>query len=233
MVDKNDFVVRKESDGKNRRIYRCFCDICGMDQGYHREKESRLCRRCSSIKAKSKRLKKYRVEFKNVDFNDYIDKPYNKVKSKGSGLKRLYRCLCQFCSNDKGYVRYTQFKTRCFKCVMTEKRRQNISIVCRNEEVKKFDGFKSPENSRIRQSEEGRKWSKEILAKANFTCFICNAVGESLHAHHVKPFSVYKELRFDKDNGKCLCKKCHTEFHSKYGNKNNNLKQLLKFKKSH
>ena len=37
----------------------------------------------------------------------------------------------------------------------------------------------------------------------------CGQVGGYLEADHIKPFSLYPELRFELSNGRTYCKPCH------------------------
>lgn len=94
-----------------------------------------------------------------------------------------------------------------------------------------FNGFTSPENTRIRQSAEGKAWTLDVLSKANFTCDKCGLRGGKLHAHHKNAFASFPEQRFDIDNGVCLCESCHDTFHAKYGKGDNTEQQYLDFKK--
>lgn len=87
--------------------------------------------------------------------------------------------------------------------------------------IEDFNGFSAPEGTRIRQSAEGKAWSYDVLAKANFTCVKCNERGGKLHAHHLNSFNSHPEQRFDLNNGACLCETCHSSFHEKYGKGNN------------
>ena len=67
----------------------------------------------------------------------------------------------------------------------------------------------------IRNSEEMKNWRKQVFQRDGFSCVECGAKGVILHAHHIMPFSEYKDLRFDIDNGITLCKDCHNKKHSK------------------
>ena len=67
--------------------------------------------------------------------------------------------------------------------------------------------------SHPRNTEEYKFWRISVWKRDNFTCIKCGKVGKDLHAHHIKSFSEYTELRFELDNGTTLCKDCHHEAH--------------------
>ena len=81
-----------------------------------------------------------------------------------------------------------------------------------------WKGGITPEVMRIRMSEDTRIWRKAVYERDDYTCQGCGQRGGKLHAHHLKEFSKYPELRFVVDNGQTLCVKCHTKTHN-YGRK--------------
>ena len=54
-----------------------------------------------------------------------------------------------------------------------------------------------------------KEWRREVFERDNFTCQWCKQVGGKLQADHIKPFSLYPELRTILMNGQTLCKPCH------------------------
>ena len=78
-------------------------------------------------------------------------------------------------------------------------------------------------NKLIRSKLEYELWRKEVFKKDNYACQMCGArsvIGRKviLNADHIKPFSLYPELRFAVDNGRALCIDCHKTTNT-YGGK--------------
>lgn len=66
---------------------------------------------------------------------------------------------------------------------------------------------------RIRESSEYKQWRKSVFTKDKYTCQHCGKTGGNLNAHHIKPFSLYPDMRFDVNNGITLCRECHIKIH--------------------
>lgn len=90
-----------------------------------------------------------------------------------------------------------------------------------------IDG-RTPQLKIIRNSILSKDWRNKIFKKNKYICQKCNQLGMELNAHHIQNFK-NERLRFSVSNGITLCKKCHKEFHGRYGLKNNNKKQLNEF----
>jgi hypothetical protein len=87
--------------------------------------------------------------------------------------------------------------------------RKKISELQRGENGAGWKGGITPLNKKIRASIEYRLWREAIFARDNWTCMRCQQYGGKLHAHHIKPFALYPELRLAIDNGLTLCEPCH------------------------
>ena len=77
------------------------------------------------------------------------------------------------------------------------------------EKSKFWKGGKCSENELARKSPEYKIWRISVFERDNYTCIHCGKKGGKLQADHIKPFSRYKELRFDLNNGRTLCVNCH------------------------
>ena len=73
-----------------------------------------------------------------------------------------------------------------------------------------WKGGITPIHSKIRGSVEYKLWRDSVFKRDNYTCVWCGYdKGHIIEADHIKPFSLYPELRFAIDNGRTLCRECH------------------------
>lgn len=63
-----------------------------------------------------------------------------------------------------------------------------------------------------RNSDGYKKWRKKVFVRDNFQCQNCGTK-KNLQAHHIKPWALYEELRYDLKNGITLCRSCHLKAH--------------------
>lgn len=80
-------------------------------------------------------------------------------------------------------------------------------------------------NKAIRNSFEMKQWKRDNLARDDYKCIWCGSK-KNLQIDHIKPFSLFPELRFELSNGRTLCKECHTITDSYLGNFNKNYKSI-------
>lgn len=73
------------------------------------------------------------------------------------------------------------------------------------------------------------EWIKKVLTRDNYTCQCCGKEYDYLNAHHLDSWNWCKEKRYDETNGITLCKICHKNFHSLYGNGDNTKEQFEKW----
>lgn len=73
-----------------------------------------------------------------------------------------------------------------------------------------WKGGITPENVKLRNSNEYKDWRLAVFARDGYACVSCgDSRGGNLQADHIKPFAYFPALRFDINNGRTLCKDCH------------------------
>lgn len=60
----------------------------------------------------------------------------------------------------------------------------------------------------IYNSMEYKLWRTAVYERDKYKCVFCGS-HKKLNADHIKPFSLFPELRFAIDNGRTLCVDCH------------------------
>jgi len=94
-----------------------------------------------------------------------------------------------------------------------------VSEKVRGKNNNNWKGGITPENYKIRNSEEYKEWRLKVFSRDNFICVLCeNNESGCLQADHIKKFSLYPDLRLDVDNGRTLCVECHKKTPT-WGNK--------------
>lgn len=114
-------------------------------------------------------------------------------KSKVSG-KVWYRKRCKKCCNLKfrpptGEISSTRFK------------KGHVSW-----------NFGLLQDCKSRSAKKAIKWRDDIFKRDGSICKKCNSKNR-IHAHHIKSWKDFPELRFILDNGITLCNSCHANLH--------------------
>jgi len=65
-----------------------------------------------------------------------------------------------------------------------------------------------------RKTRDYRIWRAGVIRRDK-RCQICNSL-QNRHAHHIDSGSYFPELRFKLENGICLCKGCHIQYHTNF-----------------
>jgi hypothetical protein len=107
--------------------------------------------------------------------------------------------------------------------VRTPEHRQKLADARRGEKSHFWKGGISTANEIARKSVEYAMWHEECIRRDDYTCQDCgnrsgNGHRVELHVDHIKPFSIFPELRYVVSNGRTLCKPCH-EATDTYGGK--------------
>src|SRR3990167_578751 len=103
---------------------------------------------------------------------------------------------------------------------------KNDIRILRGENHPSWPGGITPINKALRQSLEYEEWRTRVFERDLYTCQNCGEVGGRLEADHIKPWSLYPELRFELFNGRTLCYECHKKIGWNLFRENNPKKKL-------
>lgn len=77
-----------------------------------------------------------------------------------------------------------------------------------------WKGGVTPESVKARNSKEMAEWRITVFERDGYTCVRClDDRGGNLCSHHIIPFSIVSEERFEVSNGATLCEDCHNWIH--------------------
>jgi len=84
----------------------------------------------------------------------------------------------------------------------------NMKKEYRGEKCSAWDGGITSYN-KIERGRFRREIQKKVYERDNYTCQICGIKSKDMQVDHIKSWKNYPELRFDLNNCRTLCSKCH------------------------
>lgn len=146
----------------------------------------------------------------NETLNKYLDKASSYVNSYLE-LKSHSEDIAEKSSEHDSLLEEKTNKINELTHILAEKSSEIMVLKNQNKNSLK----PSDESSLSRSSPQVLKWKQKVLKRDK----ICQCCGNdnNLQVHHLSAFVTHNERGADMDNGIVLCKKCHKQYHSKYG----------------
>jgi hypothetical protein len=201
------------------------CVICGKNfqPADLSRKSAKVCgNKCrskiisNSLKGKPKSIEQVRkaLETKRskwVPSPDLIcicgkSKTRKSIRCRGCVSKNILG-ICIYCN--KTFKKKVKTRKYCnIKCLARHK-----EVIYKGENNPHWKNGLTPTNQRQRRHVAYKQWRTSVFERDNYTCTECRQVGGNLHAHHIKSYSKFPDLRLDIANGKTLCLSCHEKEH--------------------
>ncbi len=127
-----------------------------------------------------------------------------KIKQALTGIKRSPETIerCKKAQSNRG-VEW------CARISLGKLGERNPFFGKRGAETPNWKGGLTSDNQLVRNSVPFQRWRKSIFERDDYTCQDCKVRGGELHAHHIKSFRNFPELRIEMSNGITLCVECH------------------------
>lgn len=145
------------------------------------------------------------------------------VEHLNKGSSAIIECECDNCKKIE-YIKYNVYARRDYKdyCPTCA---QKLFRSGKNSCSWKADKT-DEEREKGRATSENSQFVKTVYNRDNYTCICCGDKNSTLNAHHLDGWDWCVEKRYDPKNGVTLCKKCHNNFHNKYGRGGNTKEQF-------
>lgn len=98
---------------------------------------------------------------------------------------------------------------------LSESHKKKISLRMLGKNNPNYVDGSSPKNKLERGSAKYRNLVISVLKRDNYACQICNKTEKGLEVDHIMPKSLFEELKYDINNCRTLCKKCHIKYGAK------------------
>ena len=146
---------------------------------------------------------------------------YNTGTHQNKLLANKLTKTCKICGKEFSlyYIDYSKFRRR---QICTDKNCKSLAIktAMSRENNHRWKGGVTPKNKLLRFCKDYKEWREQVFKRDEYRCQQCNKRGGELNADHIKPFSLFPELRFTLSNGRTLCVECHKKTET-YGGKIN------------
>lgn len=188
---------------------------------YAKKNKLYACKECGHMKTAEALIldiEEIKVRCEKIGLT-YIRHYYDKEKR-----QTYIDCLCQ-CGeplkvglNDITHYNKENKIYSCKKCGREKtsvKTKGKPKYYCRGEKNPNYNPDLTDEDREDRRINlQYKEWQYKVKEKYKFTCDICgDNRGGNLESHHLDGHSWCKEKRYEVNNGVCLCKHCHKEFH--------------------
>jgi hypothetical protein len=202
-----DIIPGKHEEKPPKIIFRC--PMCGEESSifYKKYFDLILCKKCSrDLISEKQRLTQN--EMGNL-FNKFGANLISKYEH--TNQKLIFECFC----GNIGSIMLTNLKYKhmiplCKQCQLDKSYPKRENHYNWNSNLTEKNRLAWGRNN------EDKQWYRRIFEKFKYTCYITGKKNIALSAHHLFQYSKYPNLRLSLDNGICISRETHLEFHKKY-----------------